>query len=70
MDDFVKVAKTSDLVEDDIMLVEVGDERGYVVGRRGIRSAPATLVVAVHFEGIVDEAGQVVEVIVEPGTAM
>ena len=27
MDDFVKVAKTSDLAEDDTMLVEVGDER-------------------------------------------
>ena len=27
MDDFVKVAKTSDLADDDIMLVEVGDER-------------------------------------------
>lgn len=27
MDDFVKVAKTSDLAEDETMLVEVGDER-------------------------------------------
>ena len=27
MDEFVKVAKTSDLSEDEIMLVEVGDER-------------------------------------------
>ena len=27
MDDFVRVAKMSDLAEDEIMLVEVGDER-------------------------------------------
>ena len=38
MDDFVKVAKTSDLAEDETMLVEVGDER-IVLSNIGGKSA-------------------------------
>ncbi len=53
MDDFVKVAKTSDLAEDEIMLVEVGDERIVLSNIEG--SFYAIGEVCTHAEGPLSE---------------